>query len=184
METDNDQKLFFPSDVVSINIKGTYGSYKIAIPKKEMPTVGEIFENNEYAVQGPRLRSGPMKVVDIGANIGLFSIYMKFQDPDCTIDCFDPSPSTLTLLQANTGHIPGITIHPYGLYNKDDEVEPGKHGSAREKSVTPVARRVSWGSRGCSRSRTSDRRRPAAAPAWYPCHSSAGSRGLLWCRPP
>ena len=123
MNSDCDEQLFFPSEVVNIDIEGSTGKYKIKIPKREVPTVKDIFENNEYAVQGPRLRSGPMKVVDIGANIGLFSIYMKFQDPDCTIDCFEPSPSTLALLQSNTGHIPGITIHPYGLYNKDDEVD-------------------------------------------------------------
>jgi len=123
METIDNQGLIFPSEVVSINIEGNGSKYKIRIPKREIPTAGEIFEKNEYAIKGPRLQTGPMTVVDIGANVGLFALYMKFQDPGSTIHCFEPSPPTLTLLQSNLGQIPGIYVHPYGLFDKEADAD-------------------------------------------------------------
>ncbi len=50
MNSDCDEQLFFPSEIVSIDIEGSTGKYEIKIPKREVPTVKDIFEKHEYVI--------------------------------------------------------------------------------------------------------------------------------------
>ena len=121
------QDHFFPSPIVMIEVENRGDSYTVRIPKKELFRLKAIFQHNEYSIVGPRSHSGPLTVIDIGANVGLYAIYMKFNDPHSVIHCFEPSPSSLALLEENVGDIPGINLHPYGLYNGGQEADMNIH---------------------------------------------------------
>jgi FkbM family methyltransferase len=41
---------------------------------------------------------GPLNVVDLGANIGLFAVYAAGRYPGCRITCFEPDPDNLEVL--------------------------------------------------------------------------------------
>ncbi|MEQ1731928.1 MAG: FkbM family methyltransferase, partial [Vicinamibacterales bacterium] len=60
----------------------------------------EIFEDRCYLKHGIRLRDGAT-VVDIGANIGLFSLFIMDQCRDPQIYAFEPAPAVFDLLRAN-----------------------------------------------------------------------------------
>ncbi|KAJ2979714.1 hypothetical protein NQ176_g3085 [Zarea fungicola] len=58
----------------------------------------EIFGDNCYDIaQLP----DPRFIVDVGANIGLFTVYMKKKYPNCKLLCFEPAPDTFTVLNKN-----------------------------------------------------------------------------------
>lgn len=66
--------------------------------------VTEIVVNRIYA--SPEVTrilseiSGPPRVVDLGANIGLFSLRMQAERPDATIIAVEPDPSNARMLKA------------------------------------------------------------------------------------
>jgi FkbM family methyltransferase len=68
-------------------------------------------------------------VLDVGANIGLFAVYTKLKHPDSILHCYEPAPNTLPLFEANTRAFSGITMHPYGLFNRDQDGTLYLHGA-------------------------------------------------------
>ncbi|MBQ0825399.1 FkbM family methyltransferase [Streptomyces tagetis] len=64
-------------------------------------------------------------VVDVGANIGLFSVFVKQKWPDATIMAFEPMPESLEMLRKN------LALH--GL--EDVLVDDHALGSVREPDV-------------------------------------------------
>ena len=77
----------------------------------------EIFEDHCY--DGPTLPEAPF-IVDAGANIGLFSLYMKQKYPQSKILAFEPAPETFDILCRNlTLHnISDVETFPFGLASK------------------------------------------------------------------
>ena len=61
-------------------------------------------------------------VLDIGANIGLFTVFVKSQKPDATVLAFEPMPDTLAALHRNIElhELTGVTVHPIALGAKED----------------------------------------------------------------
>ncbi len=114
-------KLSFPSAVVQIKASYDGQSVDIRFPKDEGFLVKEIFEQNEYNILPHRSHSEPLQIFDIGANVGLFAVYMKMRYPESNIYCFEPAPDSMALCQVNTRPFKGITFHPYGLYNREKE---------------------------------------------------------------
>ncbi len=60
----------------------------------------EIFEDESYLRHGIEIPDSAT-VIDIGANIGLFSLFVMSRCKDPTIFAFEPSPSVFDLLRAN-----------------------------------------------------------------------------------
>lgn len=60
----------------------------------------DIFEHRTYVRHLSRWPKGAC-VFDVGANIGLFSLFVHTLDPAAKIYAFEPSPPTLELLKAN-----------------------------------------------------------------------------------
>jgi FkbM family methyltransferase len=66
----------------------------------------EIFEENTY--RKPEFTIDPAGVVlDIGANIGLFALYMTEWVEGVKIKCFEPSPACAQAVRENTIHLGG-----------------------------------------------------------------------------
>ncbi|KAE8351572.1 S-adenosyl-L-methionine-dependent methyltransferase [Aspergillus coremiiformis] len=74
----------------------------------------EIFKNNDYDV--PTLPDAPC-IVDAGANIGLFSLYIKAKHPLAKIVAFEPAPETFEALTRNLDlhHVSDVVVYPYAL---------------------------------------------------------------------
>lgn len=70
----------------------------------------EIFEQQTYLKHGIQLRDGAT-VVDIGANIGLFSLFIMSRCKNAEIYAFEPAPAAYEVLKANCTAYGGRT-HP------------------------------------------------------------------------
>lgn len=77
----------------------------------------EIFEDHCYDVPG--LPDTPF-IVDAGANIGLFSLYMKKKYPSAHILAFEPAPQLFEFLCQNLplNNVSGVETYQYGLASK------------------------------------------------------------------
>lgn len=107
----------YPSSVIAVGLPGITEKREVLIPKDEVFRVRHIFEDRDYRIPSQYLPSGRLTIVDIGANVGLFALYMKHTRRDSDIHCFEPVSQTQVLLQKNTAHHPCVTIYPFALSN-------------------------------------------------------------------
>jgi FkbM family methyltransferase len=63
------------------------------------------------------LRQGiqPRTVIDVGANIGQFSVTVAKLFSNVSIHCFEPLPVCLPVLKRNTQELPNVRIYPIAL---------------------------------------------------------------------
>ncbi len=109
----------FPSPLTQTLLKGKKNTFAVTLPRNERFRVKNIFVDHEYEISRHFLPSTPITVVDIGANVGLFSLYMEMTQSIASIHCFEPAPSSLELLRHNTAGLNNIHIHPYGLTDRN-----------------------------------------------------------------
>jgi FkbH-like protein/FkbM family methyltransferase len=81
----------------------------------------EIFVERVYSKHGIEIRPGDC-VFDVGANIGLFSLFARSQAPDVRIYAFEPAPALFELLQRNLEALAGdARCLPVGLSDRDGQ---------------------------------------------------------------
>jgi FkbM family methyltransferase len=73
----------------------------------------EVFIDRIYTRNFPDLPAAPC-VIDVGANIGLFSLFIRQQFPGARIYGFEPSPELFALASANLAHR-NTTLFQQGL---------------------------------------------------------------------
>ena len=83
----------------------------------------EIFAERSYLRRGLTLRDGDV-VFDVGANIGLFSLFVHATVRDARVLAFEPSPPTFEKLRANV-EMYGLAVEPFdcGLSDTERDVE-------------------------------------------------------------
>jgi FkbM family methyltransferase len=84
----------------------------------------EIFEDCVYFRHGINLLPGE-SIFDIGANIGLFTIYVKEHFKDLNVYAFEPSPEIFRVLKANVARYDAtsVSVHNCGM--------AARHGEAK-----------------------------------------------------
>jgi FkbM family methyltransferase len=82
----------------------------------------EIFVGEAYVRGGIVLREGAV-VFDVGANIGMFSLFVGARCPSAQVYAFEPVPAVFAKLQENVG-VRDLAVRPfnYGLSDRDQEV--------------------------------------------------------------
>jgi FkbM family methyltransferase len=121
----------YPSPLVTITVNSTRDgrrlSHEVCLPKDEVFRLHAILKDAEYSLARLPDRQPPRTVLDIGANVGLFALYMKLAHPQAVIHCYEPVPSTLALLTRNIGSLGDIHVHPYALAKQAGEAEMHLH---------------------------------------------------------
>jgi len=110
---------FSSPPLLEVAIPDTKRTFIIKVPKTEIYRVNNIIYGQEYSILENRSHYGQLTVFDVGANLGLYTLYVKLLHPDSTIFCFEPVPNTFALLQENVGNISGTILNPFGLYNEN-----------------------------------------------------------------
>ena len=108
-------ELEYPSSLTTFVIRNLNREYPVLLPKNEFFRIKNIFKQHEYKIPLAFLPKNPITVIDIGANVGLFALYMHMLAPVRIIHCFEPAPATVKLLRRNTDHLHNVRIHPFGL---------------------------------------------------------------------
>jgi FkbM family methyltransferase len=99
----------------------------------------EVFFHGDYLFDAGT--DSPV-ILDCGANIGLATLFFKRLYPKARISCFEPDPTTSSILKQNIdqNHLQQVTVHNLMLSNVDGEhsfyVAAGLDGSLR-MSGTP-----------------------------------------------
>jgi FkbM family methyltransferase len=65
-------------------------------------------------------------VLDCGANVGTFAIYLQSVAPGIRVNCFEPAASTRRRLQENitANHLDGLVqIHPFAVFDHEGELK-------------------------------------------------------------
>lgn len=117
----------YPSPAIQIQQQLPDGNRRVWIPQNEVFRIRNIFNEHDYGIPPQYIPTGPLTVVDIGANVGLFALYMKKVRMDCDIHCFEPVPQTLELLKRNVGDDPRIRVYPYALSNREEAAQLHLH---------------------------------------------------------
>lgn len=83
----------------------------------------DIFVDRVYVSHGVRLPAGAV-VFDVGANIGLFSLFAHLEAPGARLYSFEPAPPLFHLLQANLErHRVAATVYPCALSSRPGTAE-------------------------------------------------------------
>jgi FkbM family methyltransferase len=93
-------------------------SIQQANPQETSHLLKQIFADNLYFQHGISLAANPL-VIDGGANIGLFTLFVLQQHPSANVVAIEPAPRTFHLLQANTSRFATVTVHNCGLGRED-----------------------------------------------------------------
>lgn len=97
----------------------------------------EIYEENSYLQKGIQIKSGDV-IFDIGANIGLFTLYISERITDLHIYAFEPIPQIFNVLTTNLAHnSTDIRTYNIGLADKEGTLEFNYYPKASGNS-TPV----------------------------------------------
>lgn len=59
----------------------------------------------------------PLRVLDIGANVGAFALWASRKWPGCEIDCYEPHPQNATMLRANVAAL-RARVHQVAVFPK------------------------------------------------------------------
>jgi FkbM family methyltransferase len=111
-----------PSPITSVDIRTGTTSFPFLIPQRETWRIRQLLEKREYGgIPRGVLRTPPV-ILDVGANVGVFTVYAKLAyHPQAIVHCFEPFPPVFDLLQKNVSHFPAVAVHPFGLARADGE---------------------------------------------------------------
>lgn len=92
---------------------------KVSVNKSagDLTTLFEIFVNDDYDFKGNQDET--FNILDIGANVGYFSLYITKRFPNAKIYSFEPFPDTYNRLSDNVNRNKAGNITPYKLAVSD-----------------------------------------------------------------
>jgi amino acid adenylation domain-containing protein/FkbM family methyltransferase len=82
----------------------------------------EIFVDQVYAAHNVILPENAF-IFDVGANIGMFSIWAKYRWPSASIHAFEPVPDVAKVCDENISVLDKVKLHRYGLSDSVGELE-------------------------------------------------------------
>ncbi|WP_421774935.1 FkbM family methyltransferase [Gracilimonas sp.] len=129
-----------PSEVVEAIVNTPDLKYseplRVAIPESELFRLKNIFTDHEYGLPSIFQLSENSVVVDIGGNVGSFSLYARQWNSDCQIHTFEPNPQVFPLLAHNTKDLNHITINQVALSDENGEINLFQHPANTGQSST------------------------------------------------
>jgi nonribosomal peptide synthetase DhbF len=99
---------------------GEFRCYSHSSEEETQLIYNEIFVRQEYLGTTPSL-DGCRWVFDVGANIGLFTIFAKMRNPDLVVHAFEPIQTTFDVLAKNLAlhQLTDVHLHNYALGSQD-----------------------------------------------------------------
>lgn len=92
---------------------------------------------NDYGL-GRQMRD-VRTILDIGANVGFFSMAARGHYPAATIHAYEPNPRVLSFLSANTSAL-GVEMHPEAVGSRSGFVQILESGSSNQARTGEIAR--------------------------------------------
>jgi len=127
-----DQVQELGGDLKLLTFPGGFGFYAHSSIEESTLIYNEVFVKEEY-LSGDASLEGCRCVFDVGANIGLFTVFAKTRNPDLVVHAFEPIGPTYDVLLKNIElhGLNGVHAHNFALGNQD--------GSERQITFYPHA---------------------------------------------
>jgi len=104
--------------------------------EKNLLFTPQMYERTELRVLADALRGKPATFIDIGANVGLFSLYAASVAPHTRIIAIEPEPENLDRLRFNLQANPGLAIRVIGIALGDSCGEVGVERTGPDRGGT------------------------------------------------
>lgn len=88
-------------------------------PRSMVPHCRTVLQG-EYDVPGLELEPGAV-VLDIGANVGAFTLWALKRWPGCIVRAYEPNPEAFAGLLENTAGLEGVHLHQVAVCRDADE---------------------------------------------------------------
>ena len=121
-------------------VKTNYGFPMIVNPKRDLGLENKIYFTGEYETGTLRFLQSVLKnkgvFLDIGANIGLYSLYVSYYFPEIKVLSFEPLNSAHAILTENIklNEFKNIEIFNYALGSKRENLYINEHEYERGSS--------------------------------------------------
>ncbi len=131
----------------------TRASSLITLTGRDFGTLIQIFCDDEYE-KLHQITDGcrGLRVADLGANIGMFSLWLFLSGKPSEIVCVEPMPQNFELLKLNTSNL-NVDLRNFGVSNEENEfyvsfngpgttIFPNSTSQSKEKSVQSDLNRI------------------------------------------
>ena len=109
--------------------------------ESDLSVIDEIFVDKMYRCVEPIILNTKYHILDIGAHIGLFSIYASILNPDAIIIALEPEQENYALMKENVklNHCKNITTKQLALSGSDEKTVPlyVNENSHNHSTLTP-----------------------------------------------
>jgi FkbM family methyltransferase len=102
-------------EMIEINVLDYLNKFHLRNKTSDIPTFYQCIYNEEYNID---IDFTPKVIFDLGANIGLTTVFFKKQFPDAKIISVEPEDSNYNLLEKNTKNLCDISLYKAGIWNK------------------------------------------------------------------
>lgn len=117
-----------------LHFKNLFRKRKIVGDKNAIPEMWqEIFEEKLYDFNSP---TETPNILDVGANIGIATLYFKSKHPRAKIKAFEPVGESFEALKENTKSLESVELFNYGLSDYEGEGVIYGESDTAEKSMT------------------------------------------------
>lgn len=107
-------------EIISITLPNFRQPIYLRAQTSDIETFHKIFYNTEYNVP---INFKPEVILDLGANIGLATVFFSNKYPDAKIFSVEPEKANFEMLLKNTQFNPNITCLNYGIWNRSTNLE-------------------------------------------------------------
>jgi FkbM family methyltransferase len=109
--------------IKKLTFPGGFSCYVQSGPDEAALVYNEIMVKQEYFQNGLSVTDARC-VIDIGANIGIFTMAVKLKAPEATLYAFEPIPDTFHILEQNVRLLGCSDVHLYNMaVGSQDHVE-------------------------------------------------------------
>lgn len=95
---------------VQMIVPETRSEIVLRLNTSDLPTFEQVFINREY--DSPDMPTNASRIVDLGANIGLATVYFASRYPSAALLAVEPESGNFEMLLCNTRHL-GSRVHRY-----------------------------------------------------------------------
>lgn len=99
----------------------------------ELHALTEIFIEECY-----KPKNAPKTIIDMGANIGLATIWFKLNYPESTIHAYEPNPEVYKVLKINSLQLSNVTVFNEGVSMYDSYIEFNVGNRSFSSSIYPI----------------------------------------------
>ncbi len=111
----NDRGKKSQGEEIEFNVKGYSNSFTLRNKTSDIPTFYQCIYNEEYNLE---LNFNPKVIIDLGANIGLTTVFFKKKFPNAKIISVEPESSNFSLLKKNTKNLDDIVLIQGGIWKR------------------------------------------------------------------